>query len=1153
MSDSTTSGGESVVLLSEDFDNGSSSTVEHSDYNHTGDSMVTNGSNDGTLLFQEVDMANLVNGQISLSAQILSGGFEEWGSQYGDMLRIELVDQDGNVIVLDTFSGTGQTLFGSVTGQKIDADGEVLNYDVPEGLESFSLRITSDISAGNEKISLDNIEITAMRADIDPDRVVLLNETFGSSGATTVASSDFNHVNGEAVTNGSHDGALVFNSVSMAGMTEGRVDFAAQILGGGFEEWGSQYGDMLRVELVDQDGNVIVLDTFSGTGNTLVGGTTGQVINTSGGLLSYDVPEGLSSFTLRIASDISANSEKIAVDNVSISAKAADETAAATEGDGDSEQISLGFNDLPAGTVLSDQYAAQGVTISSASGGNPVMIFDTANPTGGDSDLATSNLGGVLILSEDGDSSDPDDNAGGGTFVFDFEGEVTIDELGFLDIEGGEAPAVIRLYDAAGNEIAQIDVPATGDNGQAVQAINVSGVARMEVTLNGSGAIDNLVFTRDLPPSDEPDPAPEPTIDAQDDYIVVSESEGAGDLEDVLDGFDDDTPAADILANDDGGDGSVSSVTIDGTTYNAGEWVDLADGGRVKVNADGTVDFDADGDFNDLKLGESRDVSFQYTISGAGGTTTAMGPVQSLDFNALAAGTIVDDEFAAEGVTVSSLNSSNPVMIFDTSNPTGGDDDLATTNRGNVLILSEDGDSSDPDDNASGGTFVFDFAGRARVDSITFLDIEGNEAPAVIRLYDADGNQIRQIDVSATGDNGQAVQAIDTDGVAKMEVMLRGSGAIDDLVFALETETQTTIEDTATVTVRVEGEIAPPDATDNVYEVAEDESVLGNLISDDTGAGVDSDPDMGPLAVTGLTDSFGNAMSIGSQVGVSSDTLGFDGSIIVNADGSFIFEPGDAFLDLDEGESDTVSFSYTITDDEGATDTADVTITVNGLGGDEPPSGGDVPTPADLNVIYLVDTSASMFLPANPNNPLPAGSPDNNGDLIANQIDLISYVVGRMSDEFMTAGAEVAQTLFSFTDTAVNEGTFMSSEGGLVEAINGLTMGSSGTDFDGAISAAASFISGLDPTAPTQIYFMTDGLETEVTGTAVADAQALNADPNVSFDVISFNQTFDFDLLTTLDAMDEDYAEFAGDELFADFLFGPGTEFDALVQSLTIA
>jgi len=56
----------------------------------------------------------------------------------------------------------------------------------------------------------------------------------------------------------------------------------------------------------------------------------------------------------------------------------------------------LDFNGFAAGTIMSNQYP--GVTIS----GKPKlpMIFDTANPTGGDTDLATSNLGKCVVLSQ---------------------------------------------------------------------------------------------------------------------------------------------------------------------------------------------------------------------------------------------------------------------------------------------------------------------------------------------------------------------------------------------------------------------------------------------------------------------------------------------------------------------------------------------------------------------------------------------------------------------------------------------------------------------------------------------------------------------------------------------------------------------------------
>lgn len=153
-----------------------------------------------------------------------------------------------------------------------------------------------------------------------------------------------------------------------------------------------------------------------------------------------------------------------------------------------------------------------------------------------------------------------------------------------------------------------------------------------------------------------------------------------------------------------------------------------------------------------------------------------------LDFSALATGTVVDNEYSADGVTISASGGADLAMIFDTANPTGGDADLATDNLGNVLIISEDGDSSDPDDEAHGGTFTFTFDGTTCVERLTFLD---NEEGARVTLFDADGHEIDHFHVGRTGNNGQHVQEIDVDGVYRMEVTLHGSGAIDNLAYTM--------------------------------------------------------------------------------------------------------------------------------------------------------------------------------------------------------------------------------------------------------------------------------------------------------------------------------------------------------------------------------
>ena len=151
----------------------------------------------------------------------------------------------------------------------------------------------------------------------------------------------------------------------------------------------------------------------------------------------------------------------------------------------------INFNDLSGGTVVDDAYSALGVTITASGGSNQAMIFDTANPTGGDTDLATSNLGGALIISEDGDSSDPDDNATGGTLSIAFDTATSVESLTFLDNEEG---AMVRFYDQAGALIGEQWVDGTSDNSQNVVTFDMNGVYLMEIELCGSGAIDDLVF-----------------------------------------------------------------------------------------------------------------------------------------------------------------------------------------------------------------------------------------------------------------------------------------------------------------------------------------------------------------------------------------------------------------------------------------------------------------------------------------------------------------------------------------------------------------------------------------------------------------------------------------------------------------------------------
>ena len=159
-----------------------------------------------------------------------------------------------------------------------------------------------------------------------------------------------------------------------------------------------------------------------------------------------------------------------------------------------------------------------GLTISTTSP-QGLMVFDTEAPTGNDPDLGTPNQdfdgpgigsgggadspganyipqGKVLILSEDGDASDPDDDAQGGTITFEWDEPVRINHICVLDIDAGESGSVVITYDADGNELGVYELHPLGDNSSQVVAIGDVNVSRMEVTLVKSGAISEIDYDR---------------------------------------------------------------------------------------------------------------------------------------------------------------------------------------------------------------------------------------------------------------------------------------------------------------------------------------------------------------------------------------------------------------------------------------------------------------------------------------------------------------------------------------------------------------------------------------------------------------------------------------------------------------------------------
>jgi large repetitive protein len=113
-----------------------------------------------------------------------------------------------------------------------------------------------------------------------------------------------------------------------------------------------------------------------------------------------------------------------------------------------------------------------------------------------------------------------------------------------------------------------------------------------------------------------------------------------------------------------------------------------------------------------------------------------------------------------------------------------------------------------------------------------------------------------------------------------------------------------------------------PVAQNDEFATNENTAVNGNVLADN-GNGPDDDVDGDPLTVTHVN---GSTANVGTQIVLASGAL-----LLLNADGSFAYDPNGQFDELGPGDSAQDSFTYTVADGQGGSDTATVTLTINGV------------------------------------------------------------------------------------------------------------------------------------------------------------------------------------------------------------------------------
>ncbi|MEP3677061.1 MAG: cadherin-like domain-containing protein [Sulfitobacter sp.] len=537
----------------------------------------------------------------------------------------------------------------------------------------------------------------------------------------------------------------------------------------------------------------------------------------------------------------------------------------------------IDFNNLATGETVTDQFADLGVQVSANAAGNGVdqaMIFDTNAPTGGDSDLATSNLNNVLIISEDGDSSDPDDNAAGGSLTFSFDDPVTIKSLTFLDIE---ETATIRFFDANGDLISEQFVEPTQNNGQSVVQLSVPGTSSFEIVLQGSGAIDNLVF-------EEVNEAPV----AVDDVETTEE---------------DTSVVVDLLGNDSDPDNTLDELTISDVTVDPAE-------GTVVDNGDGTVTFTPAEDF-------TGEATITYTVTDPDGLSDEGEAVVTVT-------PVNDAPVAVDDADVTDFNT--PVTVDLLANDFDIDTDAADLSVVSATVPADQGTLTPNDD----GTFEFTpadgFEGEA---TISYTISDGELEASAIHIVTVGNSQGPEAfdDVATTEeetpvtidlrgndfDPDTAVEDLIISDVTLVdptqgELVDNGDGTVTftpapefngdaTITYTVSDPEGNSDEGQAVVTVTAVND--PPVAVDDVATTEEDTAVVVNL------TGNDSDPD--------------NTVDELSVIAVSVPAE--QGTIENNEDGTVTFTPAPDF----NGDA---TITYTISDPDGQLDEAVAIVTV---------------------------------------------------------------------------------------------------------------------------------------------------------------------------------------------------------------------------------
>lgn len=165
-----------------------------------------------------------------------------------------------------------------------------------------------------------------------------------------------------------------------------------------------------------------------------------------------------------------------------------------------------------------------------------------------------------------------------------------------------------------------------------------------------------------------------------------------------------------------------------------------------------------------------------------------------VDFAGLPAGTVLDEQLAADGIHMSAVayqragerQRPDKLIVFD-SDASGTPDPDMEADIGNLAIISEndtdgngDGLVDVPNDSFRGGKQIYVFDHARSVNSFVIVDLD-HRGTHVATAFDADGNVIVSVPIPVGAEGNVQTIQMNADGVRRLEIAYSTSAGVSDI------------------------------------------------------------------------------------------------------------------------------------------------------------------------------------------------------------------------------------------------------------------------------------------------------------------------------------------------------------------------------------